>query len=166
LENGRRLNVGAPPDEPLGFAAAKATARFIGAVALERVRGDSAALILDVGTSADYESAHVPAARWISRGSIESQLPEHFPDRRRPIIVSCPDGRQSVFAGETLVKMGYAEIKVLEGGVRAWLAAGGTAESGLSGCLASPNDVVLSPSIRGTPEEMRRYLEWELNLNR
>ena len=165
-ENDRPLMVGAPADEPLGLAAAKAPARFIAAADLGRVRGDSAVLILDVGTSADYESAHVPGARWISRGSIESLLPERFADLGQPIVVSCPDGRQSVFAGQTLVEMGYAEVKVLEGGVRGWLAAGRTAETGLSSCLASPNDVVLSPSIRGTPEDMRRYLEWELSLNR
>jgi hypothetical protein len=29
-----------------------------------------------------------------------------------------------------------------------------------------PNDVVLSPSIRGTKEDMQRYLDWELRLNR
>jgi 3-mercaptopyruvate sulfurtransferase SseA len=108
----------------------------------------------------------VPGARWISRGWIESKLPEQFIDRGQSIVVSCPDGRQSVFAARTLVEMGYTDVAVLEGGVRGWSAAGFAAEQGLSGCLTPANDVVLSPSIRGTKEDMRRYLEWELRLNR
>jgi rhodanese-related sulfurtransferase len=164
--NDRALVGGVPRDEPLGFAAARAAARFIAVADFERARGDPSIVIIDVGASVDFESAHVPGARWISRGSIESLLPERFNDRGQPMVVCCPDGRQSVFAGQTLVGMGYTNVRILEGGVGAWLAAGGSAESGLSECLAPANDVVLSPSIRGTPEDMRRYLEWELSLNR
>ena len=51
-------------------------------------------------------------------------------------------------------------------GVRAWLEAGLPTEKGFEGCLVSRNDVVLSPSIRGTKEDMQRYLEWELKLGR
>jgi hypothetical protein len=29
-----------------------------------------------------------------------------------------------------------------------------------------PNDVVLSPSIRGSREDMQRYLDWETKLPR
>ena len=161
-----QLAAGAPRDEPLGFDAAKDAARFIAATVLERMRGDPAILVLDVGTSVDFESAHVPGARWLSRGWIECVLPEQFGDRGQRIVVSCPDGRQSVFAARTLMEMGYAEVAVLDGGVRAWSAAGFATEQGLSDCLAPPNDVVWSPSIRGTKEDMRRYLEWELKLNR
>jgi rhodanese-related sulfurtransferase len=164
-KNAGALAAGAPSDEPLGFEAAKDAARFIGAPDLERMRGDSSMLILDVGASTDFESAHVPGARWISRGSVESILPEQFADRGPPIVVSCPDGRQSVFAAHTLVEMGYADVAVLDGGVDAWKAAGLATEQGWSACLAPPNDVVLSPSIRGTQEDMRRYLEWEIKLS-
>ena len=164
--SGGGLATGAPRDEPLGFDAAKDAARLIAARDLERMRGDSSVLILDVGSSVDYESAHVPGARWISRGSIESVLPERFADRGQPIVVTCPDARQSVFAARTLVKMGYTDVTVLDGGVHAWTAAGFATEQGLSACLAPPNDVVFSPSIRGTKEDMRRYLDWEVKLNR
>jgi len=32
--------------------------------------------------------------------------------------------------------------------------------------LVEPNDVVLSPSITGNKEDMRRYLDWEVKLQR
>ncbi len=153
-------------DEPLGYQAAKQTARFIDAPALERLRRDLTTLILDAGTSVEFEAAHVPGAQWISRGWIECKLPEQFTDRKQAIVVTCPDGRQSLFAARTLVEMGYTDVAVLDGGVRAWSAAGFATEQGLSGCLTTPNDVVLSPSIRGTKEDMQRYLDWELKLSR
>jgi 3-mercaptopyruvate sulfurtransferase SseA len=53
---------------------------------------------------------------------------------------------------------------VLDGGVRAWSSAGYHTGSGLVDCLVAPNDVVLSPSIRGSKEDMQKYLDWELKL--
>jgi rhodanese-related sulfurtransferase len=158
------LVVGAQEEEPLGFAAAKDAARRIGAAALKAGLGQGSMLILDVGSSVDFESAHVPGARWISRGWIESRLPEQLSERGQSIVVSCPDGRQSVFAAQTLAAMGYTNVQVLDGGVRAWSAQGFATEQGSTGCLVETNDVVLSPSIRGNKEEMQRYLDWEVNL--
>ena len=123
-------------------------------------------MILDVGTSLEFEAAHVPGARWISRGWIELKLPEQFPDRGQSIIVTCPDGRNSVFAALALTKLGYTDVFVLDGGVQAWLATGYPTGKGPDSSLAEPNDVVLSPSVRGSKEDMKRYLEWEIKLER
>ena len=45
-----------------------------------------------------------------------------------------------------------------------WAGAGYPTERGLESCLVEPNDVVLSPSVKGDKEAMRRYLEWEVKL--
>jgi len=80
--------------------------------------------------------------------------------------VTCTDGRQSVFAARQLVQAGYSDVLVLDGGVRRWSAAGLPTAAGLGDCLVEPNDVVLSPSIRGSQEDMQNYLNWELKLKR
>lgn len=160
------LETGELRDEPLGYQAAKQVARFVDSPALERMRRDLTTLILDVGTSIDFETAHVPGARWISRGWIEEKLPEQFTDCQQAIVLTCPDGRQSLFGARALAELGYSEVAVLDGGVRAWSAAGFPTEKGANDCLVPANDVVLSPSIRGTKEDMQRYLDWELRLNR
>jgi rhodanese-related sulfurtransferase len=120
--------------------------------------------VLDVSTSLEHESAHVPGAKWISRGWIDIKLPELIADRANRIILTCTVGVQSTFAAQQLARVGYANISVLAGGLRAWTAAGYRTDSGLSNALAPANDVVLSPSIRGNKDDMQKYLDWELKL--
>jgi rhodanese-related sulfurtransferase len=162
--NAHPLVRGGPRAEPLGLNTAKKTAWFVGPTDLASVLPNSSTLVLDVGASVDFKAAHVPGANWLSRGWIELKLPERFPDRDRTIVVTCPDGLNSVFAARALAELGYNDIAVLDGGVRAWAAAGYPTEKGSEGCLMEPNDVVLSPSVRGSKEAMRCYLEWEVKL--
>jgi rhodanese-related sulfurtransferase len=122
------------------------------------------ASILDVGSSLDFENAHIPGAKWISRGWIDLKLPELFSDRAERLVLTCADGRQSIFAARQLAQAGYGDVLVLDGGVRRWAAAGRETAAGLDDCLVKPNDVVLSPSIRGSKQDMLDYLNWELKL--
>jgi rhodanese-related sulfurtransferase len=164
-KNGENVAKGAMHNEPLGFDASKRAARYVDAQTLHR-QNDSSVLIIDVGTSIEFESAHVRGAKWISRGWIDIKLREFFPDQNRPIVLSCPDGRQSTLAAHSLTELDYTNVSVLDGGVCGWSAAGLPMETGLDTCLVEPNDVVLSPSVRGNKEDMQRYLEWELKLDR
>ena len=163
-ESGGALTHGVPASEPLGYIREKNKAHLLAPAEVHSVMQKHRAKILDVGTSLDYEAAHLAGARWISRGWLELKVPAFMPDLHQPIIVSCQNGQQSVLAAATLGKIGYREIFVLDGGVRAWLEAGYPIATGLDATLVEPNDVVLSPSIRGSKEDMRRYLEWELRL--
>ena len=148
---------------PLGFESAQRSARLIAAAELREL-GAEAALILDVSSSLDFENAHIPGAKWISRGWIDVKLPELFSDRAQRIVLTCADGRQSIFAARQLAQIGYGNVLVLDGGVSRWLAAGLPITASLDDCLVKPNDVVLSPSIRGSKQDMLNYLNWELKL--
>jgi rhodanese-related sulfurtransferase len=117
---------------------------------------------LHVGSSADFAAAHLPGSKWISRGWLELKLPSLVD--HRPILPSCADARNSTLAVPTLLEMGYKEVFALDGGVQAWAGAGYPTERGLDSCLVEPNDIVLSPSVKGDKEAMRRYLEWEIKL--
>ena len=163
-ESGGSLARGVNRAEPLGYEAATKLVRFIDARALEEKLQKSRAVTLDVGTSLDFETAHVPGAYWICRGWIELKLPEHLPERSQPIVLTCPDDRNSVLAAQALNGIGYTDVAVLHGGVKAWTSDGHRTETGLERCLVEANDVVLSPSIRGSKEEMQRYLNWEVKL--
>src|SRR5262249_25627369 len=148
------------------FAAAKRDVTLLQPEQLARKSRKSTTLILDVGSSLDFEAAHIPGAKWISRGWLEIEIPRRFPDRGQAIVLTCSDGAQSIFGARALRRIGYVDVAVLSGGVRAWKAAGLPAETGLDARLVEANDVVLSPSIRGSREDMQRYLDWETKLVR
>ena len=159
----RPLVSGADIAAPLGFESAQRSARMIAAAELRKLNAE-AALILDVGSSLDFENAHIPGAKWISRGWIDVKVPELFSDRAQRIVLTCADGRQSILAARQLGQVGYSDVLVLDGGARRWLSAGLQTAAGLDDCLVKPNDVVLSPSIRGSKQDMLDYLNWELKL--
>lgn len=162
--SGQPLVTGASLPEPLGFSAATLATQYIDAANLQNEINGGSCTVLDVSTSLEHETAHVPGAKWISRGWIDIKLPELIADRAQRIVLTCSDGRQSIFAAEQLARVAYANISVLTGGLRAWTAAGYRTDSGLSNALTPANDVVLSPSIRGNKEDMQKYLAWELKL--
>lgn len=161
--HGGQLASGPSLNPPLGMEAAKRAARFIDANSLSKKVASGSTVVLDVGPSLDFNAAHLPGAKWISRGWLESKISQRF-DRGQSMTLSCPDGVQSVFAARALRAIGYTDVSVLEGGTRAWSAAGLPTAQGLDACLVEPNDAVLSPSVRGDKEEMRRYLDWETKL--
>jgi rhodanese-related sulfurtransferase len=165
-ENGGRTEDGWRQNEPLGFEAAQRAMPVLNPRTVESKMRDPSVLLLDVGMSADFETAHLPGAKWIPRGWLEVKLPELYLDRNGPIVMTCADGRQSMLGTLAVRDLGYSDVVVLGGGVRAWAATGFPTEQGVDGCLVEPNDVVLSPSIGGTKEEMQRYLDWELKLHK
>jgi rhodanese-related sulfurtransferase len=163
-ENGGSVESGGSRNEPLGFATAKKLASTLEPGEVNSLLQSSPVSILHVGSSADFAAAHLPRSKWISRGWLELKLPSLWNDKAQRIVLSCRDGDNSILAARALAETGYKEISVLAGGVQAWARAGYPTETGLESCLMEPNDVVLSPSVKGDKEAMRRYLEWEIKL--
>ena len=163
-ETGGSVEVGARQNQPLGFDAARKLARLLAPGEADSLLQSASINVLHVGSSADFAAAHLSTSKWISRGWLELKLPSLLNNPSRPILLSCADGRNSTLAAPTLLEMGYKEVFVLDDGVQAWAGAGYPTERGLDSCLVEPDDVVLSPSIKGDKEAMRRYLEWEIKL--
>jgi 3-mercaptopyruvate sulfurtransferase SseA len=97
---------------------------------------------------------------WLCRGRLERRLAEAAPDRSRPVVVTCPDGLASTLAAATLADLGYAGARVLDGGTRAWEAAGLPLERGATRLGDEADDVVLRAYDRGRAA-MEAYLRWE-----
>lgn len=69
-------------------------------------------------------------------------------------------GQASTLAAATLGRQGYTAVRVLDGGTRAWEAAGRALERGPTRLLDEPDDVGLKPYDKGR-EAMEAYLRWE-----
>ena len=163
---GESLAPGPSTEEPFGLKEARESVRSVTHSELDFMLRQDRLMVLDVGTSLEFRAKHVCGAQWLSRGWLESKFPMNFPDRKRAFVVTCPNGQQSALAASTLKGLGYTRASILEGGVRAWTAAGYPIEKGLDGCLIEPDDIVPSPAITGDKESMKRYLEWEIALTK
>jgi len=80
----------------------------------------SDAVIVDVREKEEWDESHIPDAVHMSRGTIELEVEEKFPNRNTTIICQCGGGGRSALAAESLQKMGYKNVRSLAGGFKAW----------------------------------------------
>jgi rhodanese-related sulfurtransferase len=83
----------------------------------------SDAVIVDVREKDEWDDEHIPDAVHMSRGMLELEIEDKFPDRNTTIICHCGGGGQSALAAESLQKMGYKNVRSMAGGFKAWKAA-------------------------------------------
>jgi len=82
------------------------------------------AVIVDVREKDEWDKEHIPDALHLSRGTLELDIEEKVPDPNTEVIVHCGGGGRSALAAESLQKMGYKNVRSLEGGFKAWKASG------------------------------------------
>ena len=76
-------------------------------------------IILDVREQEEFDAGHIPNALLLPYTEIENKAEEMLPDKDKLILVYCRSGRRSKIAAESLVKLGYANIKEF-GGILDW----------------------------------------------
>jgi glyoxylase-like metal-dependent hydrolase (beta-lactamase superfamily II) len=86
--------------------------------------------ILDVREADAYQAGHVPGAIHLPRGQLELRADAVFPDPTVRILTYCEFGKISTIAAATLRSMGFLGAIALDGGIRAWKAAGYPIEKG------------------------------------
>ncbi|HEX4638783.1 MAG TPA: rhodanese-like domain-containing protein [Chthoniobacterales bacterium] len=82
------------------------------------------AVIVDVREKDEFDESHIPDAVHMSRGMLEFEVEDKFPDRDSTIICHCGGGGRSALAAESLQKMGYKNVSSMAGAFKAWQAAG------------------------------------------
>lgn len=81
--------------------------------------------LVDVREESEYAAGHAAGAQHLSKGVLERDIEQRFPDPQAPLVLYCGGGYRSALAADAAQKMGYRNIKSLDGGWRAY------AESGL-----------------------------------
>src|SRR5437762_13685006 len=88
--------------------------------AAAKAKSSSDAVIVDVRDKDEFDELHIPDAVHMSRGLIEYEIEEKFPDRNTTIICHCGGGGRSALAAASLQKMGDKHDRSMPGGSRAW----------------------------------------------
>ena len=76
-------------------------------------------IILDVREQEEFEAGHIPGATLIPYTEIENKAEKILSDKDKLILVYCRSGRRSKIAAESLVGLGYTNIKEF-GGIIDW----------------------------------------------
>jgi NADPH-dependent 2,4-dienoyl-CoA reductase/sulfur reductase-like enzyme/rhodanese-related sulfurtransferase/nitrogen-specific signal transduction histidine kinase len=91
----------------------------IGAPALrDLLEGDSAPVLLDVRLPSEYSSVRLPSSLHVPLGALRGRLHEIPTDR--PIVILGKIGLRAYEAALVLRHHGFAQVRVLDGGLDAW----------------------------------------------
>ncbi|HIM55757.1 MAG TPA: sulfurtransferase [Candidatus Latescibacteria bacterium] len=90
----------------------------------ERIASGEELHLVDVREESEWEEGHLPGAVHLSKGIIERDIEEHFPDYSTEIVLYCGGGYRSALATDNVQKMGYANVISMDGGYRGWTDAG------------------------------------------
>ena len=97
-------------------------------VAAELKQGDT--LLVDLREPNEHEQGVIQGAVSAPRGMLEFYADPSSPyhraefDPNRRVILHCASGGRSALAADTLRQMGYTNVAHLDGGFKAWQAAG------------------------------------------
>jgi sulfur-carrier protein adenylyltransferase/sulfurtransferase len=82
---------------------------------------DEGVAIVDVRGSEEFATGHLPGAKNVPRGHLESRIEAAVPDRGTQVILYCSSGSRSAYAARTLQQdMGYENARSMKGGITLW----------------------------------------------
>jgi molybdopterin/thiamine biosynthesis adenylyltransferase/rhodanese-related sulfurtransferase len=82
---------------------------------------EEGATIVDVRGTEEFATGHLPGAKSIPRGHLESRVDMLVPDRRAELILYCESGNRSAYAARTLKEdLGYENVRSMIGGITLW----------------------------------------------
>ena len=80
---------------------------------------DEEFIVLDAREQDEFDSGHIKGGMLIPYTQIEEKAEKMLPDKNAQILVYCRSGRRSKIAAESLVKLGYTNVKEF-GGITDW----------------------------------------------
>src|SRR3954451_10157977 len=89
--------------------------------AVSEVIGGDNVVVVDVRETDEWDAGHLPGARHVPRGHLESRIEGAAPDRSQRVVLYCASGNRSALAAHTLRdQLGYEHVESLTGGITLW----------------------------------------------
>jgi sulfur-carrier protein adenylyltransferase/sulfurtransferase len=78
-------------------------------------------VLVDVRESEEWDAGHIPGAKHVPRGYLESRIEAAAPDRDQRVVLYCASGQRSALAANTLKEqLGYENVASMTGGITLW----------------------------------------------
>src|ERR671910_226641 len=78
-------------------------------------------VLIDVRESEEWDAGHIPGAKHVPRGYLESRIEGAVRDRSQDIVIYCASGNRSALAAHTLKELlGYENVSSMTGGITLW----------------------------------------------
>lgn len=97
--------------------------RRIGPAQLTALINRDNALVVDLRSTADFDKGHIAGAKNVQMSQFDPENKQLAPAKALPVVLVCKAGESANGAAKRLLKAGFGNVSVLEGGVQAWQAA-------------------------------------------
>ena len=78
-------------------------------------------VLVDVRESEEWDAGHIPGAKHVPRGYLESRIEGAVKDRDQRVVLYCASGQRSALAANTLrEQLGYENVASMNGGITLW----------------------------------------------
>lgn len=125
-------------------------------------RGDT--VVIDLTRHANFRKGHIPGAWFLIRSVLEESI-ANLPKASR-YVLTCSDSSLAQYVAPEIASIVNADVFVLAGGTKAWVAAGYELESGESNSASPLIDRYRRPyeGTEASDAAMQAYLDWEFGL--
>lgn len=85
--------------------------------------------LIDVREASEHNFGYIPGSVNIPRGTLEFKIASeefwestgfYLPEATEEFVLYCKKGSRSVLAAEALIKLGYKNVKIIDGGFKKW----------------------------------------------
>jgi molybdopterin/thiamine biosynthesis adenylyltransferase/rhodanese-related sulfurtransferase len=78
-------------------------------------------VVIDVREQQEFEESHLPGAKHVPRGHLESRIEGATGERSDRVVLYCASGNRSALAAKTLQEeLGYEHVESMTGGITLW----------------------------------------------
>ena len=111
--------------------------------------------LIDVRTREEYETGHIPGFRWFPGGQVAQRSDDVMVVKNSTIVFCCDRKARATFTASWYRQFGFQEIYAVDGGTKAWIAAGLGLEKGMPEPAPFGMDEARAKVRLLTPEELQ-----------